>query len=81
MQVMNVDVDKTVNRTVIRNQIHLKGVYTPETKQQGGKRNTYHNTTTLSIYYRRHFNEKQGILYKLNDILNTIYLWKRWRFL
>ena len=74
MQVMNVDVDKTVIRTVIRNQIHLKGVYTPETKQQGGKRNAYHNTTTLSVYYRRHFNEKQGILYKLNDILNKIYL-------
>ena len=74
MQVMNVDVDKTVIRTVIRNQIHLKGVYTPETKQQGGKRNAYHNTTTLTIYYRRHFNEKQGILYKLNDILNKIYL-------
>ena len=64
MQVMNVHVDKTV----IRNEIHIKRVYTPETKQQGGKRNAYHNTTSLSVYYRRHFNEKQGILYKLTDI-------------
>ena len=68
MRVMNVDVDKTVIRTVIRNQIHIKGDNTPETKQQGGKRNAYHNTTTLSVYLKRHFNEKQGILYKLNDI-------------
>ena len=29
---MNVDVDKTVIRTVIRNQIHIKGDNTPETK-------------------------------------------------
>ena len=34
LQVMNVDVDETV----IRNQIHIKGVNTPETKQQGGKK-------------------------------------------
>ena len=47
---MNVDVDKTVIRTVIRNQIHIKGDNTPETKQQRGKRNAYHNTTTLSVY-------------------------------
>ena len=59
MRVMNVDVDKTVIRTVIRNQIHIKGVNTPETKQQGRKRNAYHNTITLSVYYKRHFNEKQ----------------------
>ena len=38
---MNVDVDETV----IRNQIHIKGVNTPETKRQGGKK-TYHDTTT-----------------------------------
>ena len=50
MRVMNVDVDKTVIRTAIRNQIHIKGDNTPETKQQGGKRNAYHNTTTLSVY-------------------------------
>lgn len=31
---MNVDVDETV----IRNQIHIKGVNTPETKQQQGKK-------------------------------------------
>ena len=53
LQVMNVDVDETV----ITKQIHIKGVNTPETKRQGGKK-TYHDTIT--IYW------KQGILYKTN---------------
>ena len=34
LQVMNVDVDETV----IRNQIHIKGINTPEMKQEGGKK-------------------------------------------
>ena len=41
LQVMNVDVDETV----ITKQIHRKGVNTPETKQQGGKK-AYHDTIT-----------------------------------
>ena len=53
LQVMNVDVDETV----IRNQIHIKGINTPETKQEGGKK-AYHDTITT--YW------KQGILYKTN---------------
>ena len=50
LQVMNVDVDETV----ITKQIHITGVNTPETKQQGGKK-AYHDTITT--YW------KQGILY------------------
>ena len=53
LQVMNVDVDETV----IRNQIHIKGINTPETKQEGRKK-AYHETITT--YW------KQGILYKTN---------------
>ena len=34
MQVMNVDVDKAVIRTVIRNQIHVKGVNTSENNKE-----------------------------------------------
>lgn len=41
---MNLDVDETVTR----NQIHIQGVNTPETKQQGRKRNAQYETITTA---------------------------------
>ena len=61
LQVMSVD----VHETVIRNQIHIKKVNTPETKQQREKK-AYHDTITN--YW------KQGILYKTNLYFHAKFL-------
>ena len=49
-------------KPAIRNKIHRKGVSTPKTKQQGGKRNIVIRDTipTLSVYYKGTLNDKSG---------------------
>ena len=59
-------------KPAIRNKIHRKGVSTPKTKQQGGKRNIVIRDTipAPSVYYKGSLNEKNGILYKTNYNFN-----------
>ena len=47
-------------KPTIRNKIHRKGVSSPKTKQQGGKRNIAIRDTipALSVYYKGSLNEK-----------------------
>ena len=50
----------------------LERVYTPKTKQQGGKRNIAIRDTipALRVFYKGSLNEKNGILYKTNYNFN-----------